>query len=44
MELKKGMYARTYDVLSDLTGANYLQEYICEPDGLLSILEEKEED
>lgn len=29
------------DMLSDFTGANYIQEYIEEPDGLLEILDNK---
>ena len=31
------------DMLSDFTGANYIQEYIEEPDGLLEILDNKGE-
>lgn len=30
------------DMLSDFTGANYIQEYISEPDALLDILKEVE--
>lgn len=32
------------DMLSDFTGANYIQEYIEEPDGLLEILNNKGSD
>lgn len=31
------------DMLSDFTGANYIQEYIEEPDGLVEILDNKGE-